>query len=222
MPGVSSRHGWHRPLLSPPARRSRRPAAARRRAGLQRGVRPGRRKRKGRRGQRADPAVHRGRSAPDRAGPAPLPAGRRGRGGDARRLRVRRLRRSVAVAPAGGVGTGQGRPLQRAAARGHRRLRAGADRFGVHLRRPHPPRDPRRPVGAERTGDDPARALHAARRLHRHRPARLRGPRQLPARPLPGQRHHRRGADGRPQLGPVQRSDPVLRRARVPNRSRPA
>ncbi len=42
--------------------------------------------------------------------------------------------------------------------------------------------------------------------------ARLRGPGQLSARPLPGQRHHHGDPDRRPELGPVQRPDPVPRR----------
>ena len=113
-----------------------------------------------------------------------------------------------------------GRHVRRAAARGHRGVPAGADRNGVHLRRPHPPRDPGRPLGPGRPRDDVTRALDAAAGLQRHATARLRRQGELPARPLPGQRHDGGRADRRPELGPGQRADPVPRRPRHPGRSR--
>ncbi len=188
-----------------------------RRTRLQRRVRPRRRSGAGPCGQRADPGVDRRGGAAGRAStaaascraPGPWPRHSPSSSWPAAPRRRRRIRRR-------GSTPGHGGPVQGAAAGGHGRLPAGVDRFGVHLRRAHAPRDPDRPVGRRRSRDDVARPLHAPGRVHRRDPARLRGPGELPARPLPGQRHDDGDAHRRPELGPVQRPDPVPRGAADP------
>ena len=96
--------------------------------------------------QRADPPVDRRRQPADRRRPPALPAGRRGRGGVARRVRVRRLLAAASHPQAGPPGARAG-TFKVPPPGGHRGLRARADRLGVHLRRPHAPRDPDRPLG---------------------------------------------------------------------------
>ncbi len=119
---------------------------------------------------------------------------------------ARRRRRTRARRPAPAAGATTRRPPG-----GRGGLRAGPDGVGVRLRRAHAPRDSGRPLGAERARDGLARALHAPGGLHRCGPARLRRPGDLSARPLPGQRHDGRRAHRRPELGPVDRPDPVPR-----------
>ncbi len=210
--GLSSPNGRDRPVLPPVAGSARRSPPARRGPGVQRRIRSRPRRPAGPRGQRSHPELHRRRGASGGCGPPALPAGRRGGGGVPRRLRARRLR--LGVAPAGDhPPTSPGRAVHHAPAHGRRRVPGRPDRFRVHLRRAHPPRDPERPLGPERARDHVARALHAPARLHRHLPAGLRGPRHLSPRPLPRERHDDGDAHRRPELGSLRRAHPVPRGA---------
>ncbi len=122
-------HGCERPVLPPTSRRARRPAPAPGRADLQRRVRPRRERRA--RDRAVNELVRRAidesarRTGVDRRR---FLQGRRGRGGFPRRVRACGLFVGAGVEAPSGSPPRSGRHVQRAAARGHRGVPAGADR----------------------------------------------------------------------------------------------
>ena len=189
--------GRDRPVLSPTARSAGRSAAAAGRADHERRVRPGRPHRTRPGGQHADQGIDRRRRTTNGPGPQAFPPGRGRSSRFAGRLRADRVRHVAGVARGDGRPRSRG-PIPRATTARGRVLPEGAAEQLIRVRRAYPSRDPQRSLGAERTRHDVARSLDAPAGLHGQRPTRLRRSRQLPARPLPGQRHH----DGHPDRRP--------------------